>query len=109
MAEGMPTVLEREIAAVSRRPGLDVPVGLFCSDVCKEISAVVYSAVAGWGKVRALADSPGQHSVYTTLHASTSSSMPEVRRARKRDYSEHLLVRWIARVAQSLCDTSFVS
>lgn len=91
MAEGLSTVLEREIAAVSKRPGVDVPVGLFCSDVCKEISAVVYSAVAGWGKVRALADSPGQLSVYTTLHASTSSSMPEVRRTRKRDYSEHLL------------------
>ncbi|MBT2767167.1 hypothetical protein J7J08_05920 [Stenotrophomonas sp. ISL-67] len=91
MAEGMSTVLEREIAAVSKRPGVDVPVGLFCSDVCKEISAVVYSAVAGWGKVRALADSPGQLSLYTTLHASTRSSMPEVRRARKRNYSEHLL------------------
>jgi hypothetical protein len=91
MAEGLSTVIEREIVAVSKRPGVDVPVGLFCSDVCKEISAVVYSAVAGWGKVRALADSPGQLTVYTTLHASTSSSMPEVRRARKRDYSEHLL------------------
>lgn len=91
MAEGMSTVLEWEIAAVSKGLGVDVPVGLFCSDVCKEISAVVYSAVAGWGKVRALAESPGQLSVYTTLHASTSSSMPEVRRARKRNYSEHLL------------------
>lgn len=91
MAEGMSAVLEREIVAVWKRPGVDVPVGLFCSDVCKEISAVVYSAVAGWGKVRALADSPNQLSAYTTLHATTSSSMPEVRHALKRDYSEHLL------------------
>ncbi|WP_338339001.1 hypothetical protein [Xanthomonas euvesicatoria] len=91
MAEGMSTVLEREIVAVSKRLGVDVPVGLFCSDVCKEISAVVYSPVAGWGKMRALADSPDQLSAYITLHASTSSLMPEVRRARKRDYSEHLL------------------
>ncbi len=91
MAEGMSTVLEREIVAVSKRPGVDVPVGLFCSDACKEISAVVYSAVAGLGKVRALADSPEQLSAYTTLHASTTSLMPVMRRARKRDYSEHLL------------------
>lgn len=91
MAEGLATVIEREVTAVSKRSGVDVPVGLFCSDVCKEISAVVYSAIAGWGKMRALADSPDQLSAYITLHASTNSSMPEIRRARKRDYSEHLM------------------
>lgn len=91
MAEGLSTVLEREIAALPKRPGVDVPVGLFRSDVCKEISAVVYSAVAGLGKVRALADSPGQLSVYTTLHELSSAQTTEVRIARKRDYSEHLL------------------
>ncbi len=91
MADGLSTLIEYEVATVSKRAGVDVPVGLFCSDACKEISAVVFSPIAGWGKMRALADSPDPLSVYTTLHTSIDSLMPEVRHAKKRDYSEHLL------------------
>lgn len=28
--------------------GGGVPVRLFCSDICKEISVVAFSAIAGW-------------------------------------------------------------
>lgn len=70
--------------------GSEVPLGLFLDDKASEVSAVVYSCLATWGKLRALADNPSAHSVYQTLHPAKEGIVPEMRVARKRDYSEHL-------------------
>ncbi len=51
----------------------------------------MYSALATWGKVRALADNPGAKTIYTTLHPSPHSLEPQVRTLPKSQYREHLL------------------
>jgi hypothetical protein len=80
-----------EVSGAIKTNGASVPMGLFADAQCKEISAVVFSAVASWGKIRALADNPAARSVYQTLHPSDSGLMPEYRVAKKADYHEHLL------------------
>lgn len=70
--------------------GSTVPFGLFLDDNASEVSAVVYSCLATWGKLRALADNPSADSIYQTLHPATTGIIPERRVAHKRNYHEHL-------------------
>ncbi|MES2149878.1 MAG: glycosaminoglycan attachment site [Pseudomonadota bacterium] len=71
--------------------GADVPLGFFCDDANSEISAVIYSCLATWGKIRALADNPHAHSIYQTFHPAEEGLIPVVRTTMKSEYSEHLL------------------
>jgi hypothetical protein len=79
------------VHAALKASGSEVPVGLFCDSSYPEVSAVVYSALATWGKVRALADNPGANTVYTAFRPSRSSLLPEISTAKKADYTEDLL------------------
>lgn len=87
----LPEVLRRGVVSVVKNAATDIPVGLFLDDTYRHVSAVVYSSLATWGKVRALADSPGSLSVYTSIHPNDGSLRPVVRQAMKKDYSEDLL------------------
>lgn len=71
--------------------GSPVPLGFFTSDQFKEVSAVIYSCLGGWGKVRALAPNPDAFSIYQTFHPSDDGITPRFRATWKRDYHEHLL------------------
>ncbi|MEG3191601.1 hypothetical protein [Lysobacter sp. D1-1-M9] len=85
-------VVTHELEVVSKNDTVDVPVGMFSDDAYKDVSAVVYGPLATWGKVRALADAPERNIEFTTIHPSEGTGlMPEVRRAVKADYIEHLL------------------
>lgn len=68
-----------------------VPLGLFTTDEYSDVAAIVYSAVATWGKVRALADNPEALTIYTTLHPNPEGLFALRRVAQKRDYREDLL------------------
>ena len=69
----------------------DLPVGFFCDDRYAHVSAVIYSPIAGMGKIRALARDPVDQLVFTTFHPNPASIEPRVRRTPKSDYTEHLL------------------
>lgn len=85
-------VLAHEIGVVPKNATVDVPVGMFTDDAYKDVAAVVFSPLATIGKVRALADAAERDIEFTTLHASEATGlMPEVRKANKADYVEHLL------------------
>lgn len=84
-------VASYNVTAAPKNANTNIEVGLFCDDSHAEVSAVVYSCLATWGKLRALADNPEAPSVYTTLHPNPGSLTPVVRTARKRDYTEHLM------------------
>ncbi|WP_215842702.1 hypothetical protein HHS34_009990 [Acidithiobacillus montserratensis] len=84
-------VMSYNVDAVAKTPEIDVPLSLFCDDSYEEVSAVVYSSLVTWGKLRALADNPDAPTIYTTLHPREGTLEPEIRKARKADYSEHLL------------------
>jgi hypothetical protein len=55
------------------------------------ISGVVYSSLAAWGKIRALANNPNARSIYQTLYPRENGLIPERRVAKKSEYYEHQL------------------
>jgi hypothetical protein len=79
------------VDAAIKSNGADVPMGLFLDDSNSEISAVIYSCLATWGKIRALADNPEAHTIYQTFHPAEKGLIPVMRTAMKSEYTEHLL------------------
>lgn len=91
MRLGTKSVVRYQVEYVNKAKGINIPLGYFSDKLYSEVSAVIYSSLATWGKVRALADNPGAPSVYTSFHPNSSSILPIVRRMAKADYKEHLL------------------
>lgn len=84
-------VVSYNVSAAPKSETVDIPLGLFCDATYADVSAVIYSSLATWGKVRALANNPFAKTIYTTYHPSRQSLLPEVRTQLKSAYSEHLL------------------
>lgn len=79
-----------EVEAVNKKAGIDIPLRLFVDDTYKHISAVIFSTLATWGKIRALAINPDEPIVFTTIHPNEESIIPIVKTTIKRDYVEYL-------------------
>jgi hypothetical protein len=84
-------VISYNVDKVIKSDSVNVPLGYFLNDSYSHVSAVIYSSLATWGKIRALADNPYAHSVYTTFHPNEHSIKPKVRMTHKREYVEHLM------------------
>lgn len=79
------------LVTVTKDNSADIPHGLFLGDAMPEVSAVVFSSLATWGKVRALAADPNPNIRFSVLAQSMSGPIPHRIRALKRDYGEKLL------------------
>lgn len=79
------------IDGVVKNENATIDVGYFCTPEYSDVSAVIFSSLATWGKVRAVADNPNALTVYRTLHSNPGSLHPIMRVAKKADYHEHLL------------------
>ncbi|MDE2816056.1 MAG: glycosaminoglycan attachment site [Chloroflexota bacterium] len=88
---GLPEILQYAVNAVAKTPSTDVDLGYFCDADYDFVSAVIYSPIANWGKIRALAAAPNAWTFYHTLHRNPNSLAPRFRSAMKQDYTEHLL------------------
>lgn len=88
---GAANVVSYNVDRVVKNESAKVPVGYFADDSYNDVSAVIYSSLATWGKVRALADSPDANSVYITLHPNPKDIRAIVRQTPKAEYKEHLL------------------
>lgn len=88
---GASRVVSYNVSAAPKSETVSIPMGLFCDDTYADVSAVLYSSVATWGKVRALADNPSAQTIYTTYHPNRQSILPVIRTRPKSEYSEHLL------------------
>ncbi|MDA7021104.1 MULTISPECIES: hypothetical protein [Pseudomonas] len=84
-------VASYNVTAAPKNANTNIEVGLFCDDTYADVSAVVYSSLATWGKLRALADNSDAMSAYFTLHPNPGNLLPIMRSAMKKDYSEHLM------------------
>lgn len=84
-------VTSYSVFAAAKSEKVDNPVGLFCDDSYPEVSAVIYSSLVTWGKVRALADNPQAHTIYRTFHPREGGLIPEIKTTPKSEYREHLL------------------
>jgi hypothetical protein len=91
ISTGASKVISYNVSGVVKSETSDVPLGYFADPAHREVSAVIYSCLATWGKVRALAENPDAHTIYTTLHPNPNSLYPIVRQTLKKDYLEHLL------------------
>nr|WP_176453937.1 glycosaminoglycan attachment site [Aliivibrio wodanis]VVV06194.1 hypothetical protein AW0309160_03678 [Aliivibrio wodanis]VVV06841.1 hypothetical protein AW0309160_04335 [Aliivibrio wodanis]VVV06944.1 hypothetical protein AW0309160_04438 [Aliivibrio wodanis] len=91
IATGSQELIKYPVDAVIKNENATIPVGLFATDEYKDVSAVIYSSLATWGKIRALADNPEAMTVYNTCHLPKGDSIiPEVRFALKGEYEEHI-------------------
>ncbi|EJV7635898.1 TPA: glycosaminoglycan attachment site [Vibrio cholerae] len=91
IATGASELIKYSVKAVVKNENASIPLGLFTSDEYKDVSAVIYSSLATWGKIRALADNPNAMSVYHTCHLPKDNSIiPEVRHTIKAEYKEDI-------------------
>jgi hypothetical protein len=79
------------LASVEKDNQAPVELGLFRNGVMPEVSAVVFSSCATWGKVRALSEDPNPDIFFTALRFNPHSSEPHKIVSRKTDYKESLL------------------
>ena len=91
IASGAQKVISYNVDAVRKNENTTVDVGYFCTPEHSDVSAVIFSSLATWGKVRAVADNPKASTVYRTFHPNPESLYPTMRLAKKAEYHEHLL------------------
>jgi len=84
-------VVSYNVDRAPKNDAVSINVGLFCDDTYADVSAVIYSSLATWGKIRALAENPNANTLYTTFHPQEGVLMPRIVQRLKRDYVEHLL------------------
>jgi hypothetical protein len=84
-------VVSYNVEAIAKSETANVPVGLFCDGRYADVSAVIYSSLATWGKIRALADNASAPTLYTTFHPNEGDLRAKVKKTLKRDYAEHVL------------------
>lgn len=88
---GASNVVSYNIDGVVKSEAVVIDVGFFCTPEFADVSAVIFSSLATWGKVRAVADNPDAATIYTTFHPNPGALYPIVKAAKKADYHEHLL------------------
>lgn len=91
MALGAQKMVSYNVDGVVKNERANVDLGYFCTPEYADVSAVIFSSLATWGKVRALADNTEAMTVYRTFHPNPKSLHPIMRTAMKADYYEHLL------------------
>lgn len=91
MALGAQKMVSYNVDGVVKNENTNIDLGYFCTPEYADVSAVIFSNLATWGKVRAIADNPGALTVYTTFHPNPGTLLPIIRKAIKADYHEHLL------------------
>ncbi len=79
------------MTSVTKDNGAIVELGVFQDNVMQEVSAVIFSSCASWGKVRALSKDPNPNIVFSAARQNMSGPMPHQIVASKKDYKETLL------------------
>jgi len=88
---GAENIVNYNVEAVIKNENTDIPLGFFLDDSYSHVSAVIYSSLATWGKVRALADNQDAESIYYTFHPNEHGIKSIVRVTPKNEYVENLV------------------
>lgn len=91
IATGSNEMISYNVDGVAKNKNVNIDLGYFCSPEYSDVSAVIFSSLATWGKVRAVAENPEAMTVYTTYHPNPGSLHPIIKRTPKSEYYEHLL------------------
>lgn len=76
---------------VEKDNGAEIELGLFNDDYLSEISAVVFSCVATWGKLSSMSNNPAAEATVYSLWATPPDGVPEQRVCSSRDCDEGIL------------------
>lgn len=85
--DGPPSV---NLGFVTKDNGTEIPLGLFNSPEIAEVSAVVFSCLATWGKLSAMSDNPMTEAIVDSLWATPPEGKPEKRRCVRSEYVESI-------------------
>ena len=80
-----------QLQRVFKDNGSPVELGLFSSPAYSEISAVIFSSCATFGKVRALSSDPNPNITFTAVRYSTAGIQHQIVREPKHRYTESLV------------------
>jgi hypothetical protein len=75
---------------VMKSSGAEIRLGMFTQRRMPEISAVLFSSLATWGKVRALSKDPNPNVLFETLRVNNYGPFPFHTITPRADYNEHL-------------------
>ena len=92
IAEGVHRPLHQRalVFSVNKATGASIELGVFQNGSMPEISAVIFSTCATWGKVRAF-DDPNPNIFFTALRLNLTGPIPHCIQAKKSEYQESLL------------------
>lgn len=77
--------------SVDKNNGAKIQLSIFEDGGMPEVSAIVFSTCASWGKLRALSEDPNPNIFFKALRLNLSGPTPHQINANKRDYKESLL------------------
>jgi hypothetical protein len=80
-----------DVPTVKKANGADIALGVFRGGRMPEVSAVIFSSVATWGKVRALSMDPNPEVLFETLRSNSHGPLPHHEITKRADYHEGLL------------------
>lgn len=80
----------RHLGSVAKDNGSEISLGFFTDDSCAEISAIVFSCTATWGKVDALATDSDVQKEFNTVWGSAPHGTPVRRSGGVGEYTEAL-------------------
>ena len=84
-------LVSTSVEQVINHNGSPISLGLFNDPRYKEISAVIFSSTATWGKALALSDDPNSGSLFTALKFNSCGVRPHIEKKKKSSYFEHLV------------------
>lgn len=76
---------------VEKENGTEIPLGLFNDDGVNEISAVIFSCTATWGKLSAMSKSPDTHALVQSIWSTPPNGAPVRRVLPAENYDETIL------------------
>lgn len=91
MASKANKMVSYNVDRVVKNENASIELGYFCTPEYSDVSAVIFSSLATWGKVRALANNPKAMTIYTTYHPNPGQLHPIIKQTQKSEYFEHIL------------------
>ncbi len=81
----------KNIGKIFKDNGSPIDLGIFSNGKMKEVSAVIFSSSATFGKVRALSSDPNPNVEFTAVRHNPNSNEPHVIKTKRHNYHETLL------------------
>jgi hypothetical protein len=76
---------------VEKENGAEIPLGFFNNSAISEISAIIFSSTATWGKLSAMAINDTTNKIVSSIWATPPNGVPERRQCRPSEHGENIL------------------